>query len=72
MPSSPSNESNNWTVTVEEDPATGDLLLPFPPDLLSQMGWAEGTELWWEVDEKGQIHITDKSGSSEKEVTKRT
>ena len=71
MPSTPHSE-HNWTVTVEEDPATGDLLLPFPPDLLSQMGWAEGTELWWEVDEKGNVYIKEKSGSSEEEVTGRT
>ena len=37
-----------WVVQVEEDPETGQLYLPFPVDLLSQMGWSEGTELFWE------------------------
>lgn len=37
-----------WTVQVEEDPETGQLMLPFPVDLLNQMGWSEGTELFWE------------------------
>lgn len=59
MPSTPHSEPK-WTVALEEDPATGDLLLPFPPDLLAQMGWAEGTELWWEVDDNKHIYITDK------------
>ena len=59
MPFLPSREHNNWTVTVEEDPATGDLLLPFPPDLLSQMGWAEGTELFWIDNNNGSYTITD-------------
>ena len=64
---------NKWTVTVEEDPETGELLLPFPPDLLSQMGWAEGTDIWWEIDEKGNVILTDKpTESSEEEKSSRT
>lgn len=59
MPSSPNSEHNNWTVTVEEDPETGDLLLPFPSDLLSQMGWAEGTELFWIDNQNGSYTLTD-------------
>ena len=37
----------HWTVTVEEDPETGDLLLPFPDDLLATQGWKEGDTLEW-------------------------
>jgi len=37
-----------WTVTVEEDPETGDLILPFPEDLLKIQGWKEGDTLKWE------------------------
>lgn len=61
MPNSTSNNNstNNWIVTVEEDPATGELLLPFPPDLLSQMGWSEGTDIWWDIKDDGKIYITD-------------
>ena len=56
---------NNWTVQVEEDPNTGDLLLPFPPDLLSQMGWAEGTELWWTDNEDGTVSIREKKNDND-------
>lgn len=36
--------------TVEED---GELVLPIPVELLSQMGWSEETILEWEIsDEK--------------------
>jgi hypothetical protein len=49
-----------WTVKVEQDPDTGELVLPLPADLLSQMGWIEGTDLFWEeTDGKGFI-LTDK------------
>jgi hypothetical protein len=36
-----------WTVTVEQDPATGDILLPLPPDVLTMRGWNEGDTLEW-------------------------
>ena len=32
----------SWTLTVEEDPDTGDAILTFPPELLEQAGWKEG------------------------------
>ena len=49
-------EANTWTVTVEEDPKTGELILPIPDDLLVQMGWAEGDELVWEETEMCEDH----------------
>jgi hypothetical protein len=37
-----------WTITVEEaDDGSGDLVLPFPEDLLQQAGWKEGDTLEW-------------------------
>ena len=51
--------NTSWTVTVEQD-ENGELLLPFPPDLLAQMGWSEGTDLFWIDNENGTYSITDK------------
>jgi hypothetical protein len=34
-----------WTVTIEEDPVTGDLILPLPQELLDLQGWVEGDAL---------------------------
>ena len=58
----PNNDTtpNKWTVNLEEDPVTKDLLLPFPPDLLSQIGWSEGTELWWIDNQDGTFSIKKK------------
>jgi hypothetical protein len=39
---------SHWTVTLEEDPETGDLIMPFSPDMLSQVGWDVGDTLIWE------------------------
>ena len=41
---------NRWIVTVEEDPETGDLMMPFPPDALAQVGWDFGDTLTWKID----------------------
>jgi hypothetical protein len=38
---------NTWTLTVEEDPETGDCILVFPPDLLSLAGWKVGDCISW-------------------------
>lgn len=37
----------SWTLTIEEDPETGDGILTFPPDLLEEANWKEGDTLEW-------------------------
>lgn len=38
-----------WIVDLEEDPETGDLVMPLPEDLLASMGWQIGDTLTWDV-----------------------
>jgi hypothetical protein len=60
--------NTSWTVEVQQDPETGELMLPFPPDLLSQMGWSEGTDLFWIDNENGTFSLKEKkNGTSEAE-----
>lgn len=42
--------SNTFVVELQEDVTTGDLLCPIPEQILSELGWYEGTELRWIVD----------------------
>jgi hypothetical protein len=42
---------NTWTVELEKDPKTGELLLSIPSEILSQLGWSEGTDIWWEFED---------------------
>jgi len=51
--------ANNWIIQVEQD-ENGELLLPFPPDLLAQMGWSEGTDLFWIDNENGTFTLQEK------------
>jgi hypothetical protein len=48
----------NYEVIVQEDPETGDLILPLPPELLREMGWGEGDELKFDLDSKGRWIIS--------------
>lgn len=47
-----------WEVITQEDPETGDLILPFPPELLVKMGWQEGDTLEWKQDTDGNWIIS--------------
>jgi hypothetical protein len=55
------NEHITFEVALSEDPATGELLLPLPDELLSQVGWKEGDDLEWAVTDSGQIVLKKKS-----------
>lgn len=49
--------TNKWSVTVEETP-NGDFILLLPDDMLSHLGWTEGTELWWTDEHNGAFSLT--------------
>lgn len=36
-----------YTLQVQEDPQSGQLIIEFPPELLNQVGWAVGDDLEW-------------------------
>jgi hypothetical protein len=54
-------------VTLEQDPETGELILPIPTELLSQMGWIEGTELFWIDNENGTYSLKEKKNATSEE-----
>ena len=49
-----------FEVILQEDPETGDLILPIPPELMKQMGWVEGDNLDFNQDDKGRWVISKK------------
>ena len=42
-----------WTVNLEEDPETGDLILPLNDDILEQTGWKTGDNIDWTDNKDG-------------------
>lgn len=51
----------SYEVITQEDPETGDLLLPLPPELLNEMGWSENDVLDINQDEQGRWILTKKT-----------
>ncbi len=49
-----------WTLTVEEDPETGDAVLQLPEELLKIQGWKEGDTLNWEDNKDGSWSLSKK------------
>ena len=49
-----------WIIDVEEDPETGDLLIPFPADFLTMTGWVDGTVIEWVDNHDGSWTIQKK------------
>lgn len=46
-----------YEVITQEDPETGDLMIPIPDVVLKQLGWSEGDQIEFEVDDKGTIYL---------------
>ena len=53
-------EIKKYTVTVEQDPESQDLLLPFPQELLEELGWESGDTIYWHDNHNGSYTLTKK------------
>jgi hypothetical protein len=62
--------NKSWTVTVEDaEDGSGDLILPFPDDLLASAGWKEGDVLEW-IDNKNGTWTLRKKDETSTDTTK--
>jgi AbrB family looped-hinge helix DNA binding protein len=46
-----------YEVITQEDPSTGDLILPIPPPVLDRLNWKEGDTLDISIDKDGKIYL---------------
>ena len=51
----PAKAYDSYEVITQEDPETGDMLIPIPPHLLKELGWKEGDDIDFTIDDKGRI-----------------
>lgn len=58
----------SWTLTVEQDPDTGDLVLPFTPEILEELKWKEGDVLEWIDNKDGSWSLIKKKQKKNKKV----
>ena len=56
----PAHKYDRFEVITQEDPETGDMLIPIPPQLLKDLGWKEGDEIDFSIDENGRIVVKKK------------
>ena len=49
-----------FTAIVEQDPVTGELVIPFTPEMLAQVGWDFGDTIVWTPSEHGSFILTKK------------
>ena len=52
-----------YTVIVEQDPETGELVIPFTPDMLAQVGWDFGDTIVWTESDHGSFILTKKDSN---------
>ena len=50
----------SYIITLENDPETGDLILPLPDELLREAGWQTGDTLDWKDNGDGTFTMTKK------------
>ena len=54
---------SRYVITIEEDPETGELVLPFSDEMLAEIGWAVGDTITWEVHQDGSWSLRKKDGN---------
>lgn len=50
----PGKDNIRYEVIVQEDQNSDDLIIPIPPVLLEQLGWKEGDEIDFSMDDNGR------------------
>lgn len=55
----------HWTVILETDPETGELVMPIPTDALNQLGWGFGDTLIWEDLQDGRWSLRRKTDGTD-------
>jgi hypothetical protein len=53
----PAQENVRYEVITQEDPENGDMIIPLPPQLLRELGWKEGDNIDFQIDDKGRVII---------------
>jgi hypothetical protein len=56
----PKQEYPRYEVITQEDPETGDLIIPLPEPILKQMGLKEGDDLEIKINEDGTLFLQKK------------
>jgi hypothetical protein len=50
----------HWTITLQEDPETKELILPFTEEILEAVGWKPGDVIVWKNNNNGSWSLRKK------------
>ena len=50
----------HWTITLQEDPETKELVLPFTEEILEAVGWKPGDVIVWKNNNNGSWSLRKK------------
>lgn len=50
-------EPISYEVITQEDPETGDLIIPIPPAMLKSLDWKEGDNVQFDIDDLGRVIV---------------
>jgi hypothetical protein len=53
----PAASDVRYEVITQEDPETGDLILPIPEPVLKSLGWKEGDEVSIDIGPNGELYL---------------
>lgn len=53
-----SNKPDSYEIITQEDPETGDIIIPLPPMLLKELGWVEGDTIEFSTDDQGRFIVS--------------
>lgn len=57
-----------WTIPVQEDPETGEMMIEFPDDILAAVGWKIGDSIKWDIQADGTCILTRVEGQDGKNL----
>lgn len=58
--------NQTWTAIVEQDPESGDLVLPLNSEILKEVGWHEGDIIEWIDNKDGSWSLVKSSNKTDK------
>lgn len=58
-----------YTLELQQDEQSGQLIIEFPPELLNQMGWDIGDDLEWIDNKDGSYYIKLLEKANEKDCS---
>ena len=50
----------HWTITLQEDPETKELVLPFTEEIFKAVGWKQGDVIVWKNNKNGSWSLSKK------------